>query len=149
MIDSPAIVETPRQLMACLQLTVPREEIRLVMDPGLNEVLGVLADQGIEPSGPWCTHHFRIEPGIFDFEICVPVQTRIKPVGRVQPGEWPAMRVARTIYHGPYGGLPGAWKELNEWVAENGHQPSGELWERYVSSPPRAVQTELSRPLQA
>ena len=90
-----------------------------------------------------------MEPGIFDFEICVPVDVRIQPVGRVHAGEWPAMTVARTIYEGPYGGLASAWAEFNKWIAANGHTPDGDLWERYVSSPPAAVRTELSRPLMA
>ena len=133
--------------MARIQLNIPREEIRNVMEPGLKEIMGVLAAQGIEPSGPWFTHHFRMEPGIFDFEICVPVATPVKPAGRVEPGEWSAMTVARTIYQGPYGGLAAAWKEFNEWVASSRHTPAEDLWERYVSSPPRPARTELIRPL--
>lgn len=147
MIEAPQIIETTKQLTAYIHLTIPREEIRHVMEPGLNEVMGVLADQGVEPSGPWFTHHLRLEPGIFDFEICVPVETRIQPAGRVQAGEWAAMEVARTIYQGPYGGLAGAWKEFNEWISANGHAPAEDLFERYVSSPPSAARTELNRPL--
>ena len=32
----------------------------------------------------------------------------VKASDRVQPGEWPAMSVVRTIYHGGYEGLGGA-----------------------------------------
>ena len=133
--------------MACLQVTVAREEIRNVMGPGLNEVMGALADQGIEPSGPWFTHHYRIVPDIFEFEICVPVSTAVQPVGRVQPGVWPAMTVARTVYSGPYGKLGEAWNAFNDWVSANGYEPEDDLWERYVASPPSAPRTELNRPL--
>ena len=135
--------------MARIHITIPREEIRSVMEPGLKEIMGVLVDQGVEPSGPWFTHHFRLEPGIFDFEICVPVPSRIKTAGRVEAGEWPAMTVARTVYQGPYGGLAAAWKEFNDWVVSNGHTPAEDLWERYVSSPPLPPRTELNRPLVA
>ena len=48
MIDPPQIVETATQLTARIYLTIPREEIRSVMDPGLSEIMRVLADQGIE-----------------------------------------------------------------------------------------------------
>ena len=147
MIDTPEIVETEPQSMACLRVTVARDEIGNVMGPGLNEVMGALADQGIEASGPWFTHHFRIVPDIFEFEICVPVKTAIKPAGGVQNGVWPGMTVARTIYSGPYGGLGAAWQEFNEWVAANGYEPEEDLWERYIASPPRDPRTELNRPL--
>ena len=147
MIETPEIVETSPQMMAFIHLTIPREEIRHVMDPGLQEILGVLADQGIEPAGPWFTHHLRMAPEIFDFEICVPVPVKGKLSRRVEFGEWPAMTVARTIYAGPYGGLGRAWKEFGEWIAASGHTPEEDLWERYMSSPPAAARTELNRPL--
>lgn len=147
MIDTPEIVETPGQLMASIALNIPRDQIRHVMDPGLSEILKALADQGIEPTGPWFTHHFNIVPEIFDFEICVPVATSVKPIGRVQPGEWPPMTIARTVYEGPYGGLAKAWGELNEWITASGHTPADDLWERYLSSGHGPVRTELNRPL--
>ena len=147
MIDPPEIVETAAQPMAYIHLTIPREDIRLVMDPGLSEIMGALVDQNIEPTGPWFTHHFRLVPEIFDFEICVPVDVPVKPVGRVQFGELPAMTVARTIYAGPYGGLGRAWQEFSEWIAANGHTPAEDMWECYVSSPPGKPRTQLNRPL--
>ena len=147
MIDPPEIVQTTPQLMAYVHLTVPREQIRQVMNPAMNEVLGVLVDQGIEPSGPWFTHHLVMDPEVFDFQVCFPVETPVKPVGRVQSGEWPAMTVARTIYKGSYAGLGNAWQEFGEWMGANGYQAAEDLFERYVSGPPRELRTELSRPL--
>ena len=147
MIDPPEIVDTTAQLMAFIHLTVASEEIRRVIDPGLEEVLGVLVDQGVEPFGPWFTRHLKIDPDIFHFEVCVPVETPVKPTGRVQAGDWPAMRVARAVYRGPYSGLSKAWSELNDWIAASGHTPAQDLWERYVSSPPRERRTELNRAL--
>ena len=147
MIETPEIVETTAQLMAFIHLTIPREEIRGVMDPAMNEVLGVLVDQGIEPTGPWFTHHLVLDPDVFDFQICFPIDTPLKPTGRVQAGEWPAMTVARTVYAGPYGGLGKAWGEFNAWLASNGYEGAEDIFERYVSSPPRPPRTELNRPL--
>ena len=152
MIDPPQIVRTTAQLTARIPLTVPRAEIRHVMGPGLAELMAAVAAQGLTPAGPWFTHHLRMDPNVFDFEICVPVPSLITPSGRVQPGEWPAMTVARTVYHGPYEGLPAAWGEFDAWIASHGHKPAPDLWERYVAGPesspdPAAWRTELNRPL--
>ncbi|MDE1952064.1 MAG: hypothetical protein KGL51_10075 [Betaproteobacteria bacterium] len=35
-----------------------------------------------------------------------------------------AATVARMVYHGVYQGLPGAWNELMQWIADNGHTPA-------------------------
>jgi effector-binding domain-containing protein len=122
------------------------------MGPGIQEVMGTLAAQGIQPAGPWFTHHLRMDPNTFDFEICVPVSRPVTAAGRVQPGELPAAKVARSVYHGPYEGLGAAWGELMAWVSANGHTPRENLWERYVAGPesspnPADWRTELNRPL--
>ena len=152
MIDKPMVVACPEQLMACIHLTVPRSEIRAVMGPGLQEVKAALKAQGISASGPWFTHHLKMDPKVFDFEICMPVGTAVSPVGRVKPGRLPARKVARTVYHGGYEGLGDAWGEFSAWVKSGGHKPAPDLWEVYASGPeasadPSAWRTELNQPL--
>lgn len=152
MFDTPQITETTEQLTAVLHLTVPSTEIRRVMGPGLNEVMAAIVAQGAAPAGPWFTHHLRVPSDTFDFEICVPVTAPVAAMGRVKPGRWPAMTVARTVYRGPYEGLRAAWGEFDAWVAANGHTPQADLWERYVVGPESgsdstAYRTELNRPL--
>jgi effector-binding domain-containing protein len=153
MIDTPELVNSPAQRIAFVHLTIPRSEIRHVMGPGLQEVIAAVAAAGQRPAGPWFTHHLKMDPAVFDFRICVPVATTIAPSGRVQPGELPARaRVARTVYRGPYEGLPGAWGEFEKWIAANGHTSAADLWEVYAAGPesgpdPSQWQTELNRPL--
>lgn len=152
MLDTPQIVESPAQLTACIHLTVPREEIHHVMGPGIQEVLAAVAAQGITPTGPWLTHHFRMDPATFDFEICVPVATPVAETGRVKPGTLCAARVARTIYQGSYDGLGAAWGEFMTWIEANGYTTDPDLWECYVFGPesspdPTSWRTELNRPL--
>ena len=152
MLETPRIVETAERLTAVIRLTVPSSEVRNVMGPGIKEVMDVIAAQGIAPAGPWLTHHLRRPGETFDFEICVPVSEPVKPEGRVRPGRWPAMKVARAVYRGPYEGLGAAWGEFGGWIAANGHSPADDLWEQYVIGPesgPDAsgYRTELNRPL--
>ena len=154
MIDTPQIAHTSEQLTAFIHLTVPREQIRDVMGPGISEVMAAVAAQGKGPAGPWFTHHLRMDPATFDFEICVPVTAPVTPDGRVRPGRLAARRVARTVYRGPYEGLGAGWGELEAWIAANGHTSAPDLWEIYAvgpeaSSDPADWRTELNRPLRA
>ena len=108
--------------------------------------------QGIGPAGPWFTHHLTMSPGVFDFEISVPVTAPVAAVGRVRPGRFPAVRVARTIYTGPYEGLGAAWSEFKTWVADNGYVAAPDLFECYLAGPessanPSDWRTELNQPL--
>ena len=73
MIDTPWITQTEARQTAVIHLTIPREEIRNVMGPGIGELMSTVAAQGIALQGPWFTHHLKMEPATFDFEIGVPV----------------------------------------------------------------------------
>jgi effector-binding domain-containing protein len=152
MLDKPRIVRTDDQRTAIIRFSIPRAEIRNVMGPGMAELKAAVAAQGIAAAGPMFSHHLRMDPHIFDFEIGVPVTAPISATGRVESGQLPAAAVARTVYHGPYEGLGPAWGEFDAWVAANGHTPAPDLWECYVSGPesnpdPATWRTELNRPL--
>ena len=147
MLDTPQITQTSAQSAAVIRLTIPREEMPHVMGPAIGELMTTIA-----PVGPLFSHHLTMPSDIFDFEVGVPVAAPVNPAGRVQPGQLPAVKVARTVYHGGYEGLGSAWGEFMGWITENGHTPAPNLWERYVAGPesspnPADWRTELNRPL--
>ena len=152
MLDKPAIVQTEAQRAAVIHLTIPRSRIQEEMGPGYNELMSTLNAQGITPTGPWFSHHFRMDPAVFDFEIGVPVSADVKPTGRVKPGQLPAAKVARATYRGGYEGLGGAWGEFDVWLKQEGLATAGDLWEVYAAGPETGpdssnYRTELNRPL--
>jgi len=145
MIDKPKIVRTEAQPAAVIHVTVAKDKIREALGPGLKEARDTLAAQGIEPTGPWFTHHLTLDSSQWDFEIGLPIAAPIKPQGRVNPGELPALTAARTVYHGGYEGLGTAWGELMTWIEAEGHVAASSLWEVYLED--RPCRTELTRPL--
>ena len=152
MLDKPAIVQTEAQRAAVIHLTIPRNRIQEEMGPGYNELMSALNAQGITPTGPWFSHHLRMDPAVFDFEIGVPVSADVKPTGRVKPGQLPAAKVARATYRGGYEGLGGAWGEFDVWLKKEGLATAGDLWEVYAAGPETGrdssnYRTELNRPL--
>ena len=152
LIETPEVTEAAPRLTAAIHLTIPRSRIQSEMQPGLNEIMSVIKEQGIGPAGRWFTHHFRMDPAIFDFEICVPVSSPVKNVGRVVSREMPTMKVVQTVYSGGYEKLGSAWGEFNNWIGANGHKPGPDHYESYVIGPessPNSTEwrTELQRPL--
>ena len=98
MIDTPAITTTREQATAVIHLTIPRAEIQQAMGPAHQELFSTLAAQGMTPAGPWFSHHFRMDPATFDFEVGVPVSGPVASTGRVASSRLPATRVVRTVY---------------------------------------------------
>ena len=154
MLDTPQIIQTTAQTAAVIHLTVPRSDMMKVFGPAAGELMAALAAQGMKPEGAIFAHHLKMSAGNFDFELGVRVSTPVKATGRVKPGELPAAKVVRTVYSGPYEGLPAAWGELTKWIKVNGHEQADELWELYSVGPqstpdPAGWRTELNRPLKS
>jgi effector-binding domain-containing protein len=152
MLDTPQIVQTTTQIAAVIHLTVPRSDMVKVFGPAAGELMAALKAQGIKPEGPIFAHHLKMSADNFDFELGVKVATPVKTAGRVKPGELPAAKVARTVYSGPYEGLPAAWGEFTKWIEANGQEKAGDLWELYSVGPqltpdPMGWRTELNCPL--
>lgn len=152
MLDKPQIVQTEVQPAAVIRLTIPRAEIKTVMGPAIAEVMAAVVAQGLAPAGSVFSHHLRMDPDTFDFEVGVPVKAPVSATGRVNASQLPAATVARTVYHGPYEGLGSAWCEFGEWIATEGYKPAANLWECYAAGPesnadPATWRTVLNRPL--
>ena len=152
MLATPEIIQTNAQAAAVIRLTIPRSEMMKVFGPAVGDLMTTLAAQGVEPVGAVFAHHLKMNPDTFDFELGVKVAAPVKATGRVKPGELPAAKVARTVYSGPYEGLPSAWVEFDKWIRANGHEQAEDLWEVYSVGPqstpdPANWRTELSRPL--
>ena len=152
MISTPQIVQTTAEAAAVIHLNVPRSEMRSVFGPAVSELMAALAEYGVKPCSAVFAHHLKMNPDTFDFELGVKVEVPVTATGRVKPGELPATKVARTIYSGPYQGLPSAWGEFEAWMKANGHEKAENLWELYAVGPqstrdPANWRTELNQPL--
>ncbi|MEZ4739753.1 MAG: GyrI-like domain-containing protein [Flavobacteriales bacterium] len=145
----PEIVTSEEQTTAVIHLVVPGKDMPKYMDPAIQEVLKVMADQGQAPAGPMFSYHHRRPSDTFDFELGFPVAKPITPTGRVVSGTLPAEKVVRSVYQGPYEALGSAWGELQAWVRERKLPETGRFWERYLTNPnevkdPKAYRTELN-----
>ena len=150
MIEPSRLVTTTPRLVAFIPIRVTREKIREVMGPGLMELKAAVAAQNIAVTGPWFTHHVANPGDFFDFQICLPVATPVAPSGRTKAGEWPAMNVVQTTYHGGFEGLGAGWGEFMAAIAREGHKVADGLWEQYLVGPEAgpdsgAWRTQLSK----
>src|SRR3954468_1042532 len=135
MLATPQIIQTDAQAAAVIRLTIPRSEMMKAFGPAVGELMTTLAAQGVEPVGSVFAHHLKMTPDSFDFELGVKVASPAEASGRVKPGQLPAAKVARTIYSGPYEGLPSAWGEFSAWMQANNHKQAEDLWEVYSVGP--------------
>ncbi len=149
MITTPEIITTTEVPVATIHLVIPGKDMPNYMDAAIQEIIQVLADQGLQPVGPMFSYHHRRPSDTFDFEIGFPVAKAITESGRVKNGKLPAERVVRSMYQGPYEGLSQAWPKLQDWVRKQGLPETGRFFERYLNNPdevkdPKDYRTELN-----
>lgn len=152
MIDHPHISQTVERQTAVIRMVIPKADIQKVMGPAICEVMGTLTEQGLAPAGPLFSHHLRLDPDLFDFEVGVPVNSPVTATGRVVSSKLRAAKVATTVHHGPYEGLETAWGEFTDWISKQGHQPAMDVWEYYRVGPESGPdsanwETDLIQPL--
>ncbi len=152
MIDKPQITDTKEQQAAVIRLANAIADMPKVVHPAITELMSVVKAQKIGPASAWYIYVHEMDSAKIDFEVGVPVTDPVKPTGRVKAGKLPGTKVARTICHGAYEGLPAAWAEFSEWITKNGHKPAKQLWDVYLVGPesgPDASKwrTQMNRPL--
>lgn len=134
-IEDPEVLDTQEIATAIIPLVIPCRELPKTMDPAIQELIAILAKQGIDITGPMFSFHHRRPSDTFDFELGFPVAHAIKPEGRAMNGQLPAVKVVRSVYKGPYEGLAQAWPALQKWILENGHSGQERFWESYLNNP--------------
>ena len=150
MLEPPQILDCPPQMLAVTRLTIPRGEMMKRFDPAVREVLEVLKRQATAPAGPVTAHYLAFPNEIFDFELGFPVTRAIAPEGTVYPVEQPAQKIIRTVYTGPFAGLPSAWGVFQNYILARKYRYAGDFREAYLNDPntvsdPTEYRTELVR----
>jgi effector-binding domain-containing protein len=135
MITQPEIITAAEVPAAVIHLVIPGREMPKYIDPAIEEIVQVLADQGMHPVGPLFSYHHRRPSDTFDFDIGFPVAKAIEESGRVTNGSLPEGTLVRSVYQGPYERLSEAWTALQEWVRKEGLPESGRFYERYLTNP--------------
>ena len=121
----------------------------------LGESFGAIAqylgELGEHPTGAPFSAYYNMDMENLDVEIGFPVSRELPGRGDIQPGEIPGGKAATLLYTGPFSEMEPAYDALSQWMAENGHEPTGVAYEVYLSDPdevpPEELQTLIMFPL--
>jgi hypothetical protein len=108
---------------AVIHLDIPRSRIRTEIRAAIQELVTVLAAQGLRPAGPLFARHLKLSST--------------------------GARIPRSLYEGPCEGLFLAWSEFDGWMDRQGLAGRGDLWVTgpEASADPETWRTELCLPL--
>ena len=125
----------PRQPYVAVRDTVAMARIGEAMGPLFERLYGWLGEHGVAPSGPPWARYLMVGTDELELEIAAPVAQAPGAEGGIVVGVLPACQVATTLHIGPYDQLPGAYAAVNAWLAAEGWQIAGAMWEIYENGP--------------
>lgn len=147
-IETRSLVETPT---AAVFATMAVEELGIWIPQALEQVAMYLGRLGLGPVGmPYVRYH-PSEPGTFEVEAGFPATGPCPESDGVRPSALPGGPAACLLYTGPYESMGNAYEALSGWLAAEGKEPDGDMWEVYLSDPdqepdPTRWQTEIYQP---
>ena len=128
-------VDLQAQHAAVVKAHVDPDEMPQFLGGAFGEVIRVLDEQGLHPTGAPFGRYELSEEGGFDAEVGFPCNDVVKPQGRVEADELPAGRVARTLHVGAYDEVGAAYEAAVSWLTEEGYVTVGTPWECYLDGP--------------
>lgn len=128
-------VDLQAQHVAVVRGRVDPEEMKDFLGGAFGEVISVLDEQGLHPTGAPFGRYRMAEEGGFEVEVGFPCNDVVKPQGRVEASELPGGRVARTMHVGAYDQVGNAYEAAVRWLTDEGYVTVGAPWECYLDGP--------------
>jgi effector-binding domain-containing protein len=136
------IRDEPRRRTAVLHGSMPQSELPAFMGRAFTAVFHAITAAGLVPGDAPFTRYFAFGPDRIELETGAPIadvpgapERAFDGSGEVQPGELPAGPVAVGLHIGPYETISATYERLLGWAAEQGREPSGAMWEVYLTDP--------------
>ena len=136
-------VEQSAQPVLSVRTRTTVQNLPSLLGKAYGEIAHYLGELGEQPAGPPFTIYYNMDMQDLDIEAGVPVAKRLAGRGEIQTSELPAGTVATCLYTGPYSDMAPAYGALTQWVAERGYEPTGVVYEVYLSDPNETPPQEM------
>jgi effector-binding domain-containing protein len=132
--DQMEMTELSAQPAAVVRGHVSPAEMPTFLGGAFEEVMRVVAEQGVEAVGPPFGRYVPVRDG-FDAEVGFPTTSAVQPSGRVSATELPGGEAAVAMHVGSYDSIGETYEALAGWLAARGCTPADAPWESYLDGP--------------
>ncbi len=106
-------------------------------------IIEYLNEIGEQPQEAPFVAYYNMDMEDLDVEMGFPVAKPTTGRGEINLGEIPAGRQVSYLFKGPYIKMEPVYNAMMQWIAENGHTPTGVAYEFYYNSPNDVPESEL------
>lgn len=97
-------------------------------------IMQTMAENGVKSAGPPCAIYYRVD-SILDIEWIIPTQQQVNASGNVKAGKFPAGKILKADYYGPYEASEPANKALEKYAANKNMTLQAPVREIYITDP--------------
>jgi effector-binding domain-containing protein len=137
------VIETSEQPALSVRTVTSVDRLPAEIGRSAQVVIDYLNEVGEQPSDALYVAYYNMDMQKLDVEIGFPVKKVLEGRGEVCKGTVPAGKKATCMYKGPYKEMEPAYGAMSKWMEENGHQPTGIMYEYYYNSPDEVPESEL------
>jgi effector-binding domain-containing protein len=145
------VKEQPVQPVLSIRTRSSVEDLPKVLGESYCAIADYLRELGERAVGPPFAAYYNLDLQNLDVEIGFPVFRALPGKGDIEAGELPGGKVATYLYTGPYSEMEPVYAALSQWMEDNGHEPTGVVYEMYLDdaaqTPPQEWRTQIVFPL--
>ncbi|TYQ12813.1 UNVERIFIED_CONTAM: effector-binding domain-containing protein [Acetivibrio alkalicellulosi] len=137
------IVETPAQPVLAIKTVTSVANLPQEIGKAYMKILERLKELGEEPVEFPYVAYYNMDMENLQVEMGFPVSKIFDGKGEIEATEIPAGKKATCVYKGPYKDSEPVYNSMAKWMGENGHEPTGVVYEVYYNSPNDVPENEL------
>ena len=131
------VIECPARHTAVVRARVERSALSTFCAHALGAVLSAMEDSGTVPGGEPFAYYHTIDDDTVEVEAGFPTVDRFSFSGEVVESELPGGKTVTGIHLGPYDARRDTYMTMSNWAMAHGLQPTGDMWEVYLTDPER------------
>jgi Transcriptional regulator, effector-binding domain/component len=145
MLAEPKVEHWQEKPYAAIRTRVAMMAVPKDLPPLIFEVLNWVKKNNLGQTGPPFFRYLRMDNGVLDVEVGIPLSKLPTGDGRIIAGSFPEGKYLTARHTGPYTTLPQSHQAVEKYARENGLKPGtikdadGQVWgtraEFYVSDP--------------
>lgn len=130
-----AIIEVPQQTTAVIKTTTRVQDLPQLIGQSYSAIAAYLKQHDVWMTDiPFVAYH-NMDMQNLQVEIGFPVANALPAHETIQVGSTPAGKVAFCMYLGPYQQVEPVYREMMQWIEDNGYAIAGPGYEYYYNGP--------------
>lgn len=137
------LIDAKEQPVLSIRTRTPIADLPQAIGKAYMAIATYMQELGETPKDAPFTAYYNMDMDDLDVEMGFPVSKPLPAKGEIQKSVVPAGKQASCMFKGSYSLMESTYNALNEWITQQGFEPTGISYEYYYNSPCEVPEEEL------